>query len=358
MLISTMDQILLILAFLLGVATALDCNAITRRPQTMPPTYRTAGVKADREAFEAHLSAHMTSNDGIPPLCDGALRIMTYNIHFHTKVDARQENVQEVRDLLRRLEPTVVVFQEVIRDIYHQQRHRFDEMLNELGFKHRFVGQKNAYLVNMIASKVPLWNYNERDLGGVRHAVAATVKLTDGRQIAIVGTHFEVSNAEARQGNARILIDMLQQDVFPLTMHSLLMGDFNAHWRSSEIQMLSEVMQEVFSQKRWPYPNYTCWAGTTIDFIFARQLASPNIYGTYVYQSPASDHLPVFVDIQGVADMTPNPQDLPGMMASNATKGKKDPTPNTKLVVIGVTLIIVIFVLLLVGSCLWYFRRK
>lgn len=287
-------------AAVLSGAEAIKCIEVHRTPQTQPPSYLTGtSFKADRHRFEKHDKSNVIYNAEIPAVCEEAVRVATFNIHYHQNLHSQASNTRKVAAALQEFDPTVVIFQEVVSDAKKPVRIAFDEMLDDLGYLHRVMGtSKGAWLGNMIASKHPLQTLGMLDLGSQRAVHAATINV-GGRKIGIVGTHLEVRSSKDRTEEARKIVNFLQTVVVPHCTEYILGGDMNAHWGSSEIRQFVEAgeLKEVFGVVKAPYPRYTCWAGTTIDFLFSSPKLAPHLVGSYVYHTTSSDHLPVMTDI-------------------------------------------------------------
>ena len=179
---------------LLGGAFAVRCADIVRKPQTQPATYLSASQTASRAAFRSlEESVKKSINGEIPTVCDEAVRIATYNVHFHRPMNVRRanepgnnSNTHSVGEDLKRFNPTVVVFEEVLTDGNNPFRKDFDAMLQSLGYTSRvFSRGGTCFLGNMIASKVPLDLIAREDLGSQRSLLAVSVNI-GGEKIAIL----------------------------------------------------------------------------------------------------------------------------------------------------------------------------
>ncbi|PJF18666.1 hypothetical protein PSACC_01522 [Paramicrosporidium saccamoebae] len=284
---------------LFSTVYALDCNQVKRTPQVQPASYRGTGA-ASRSKFETLVRAQATlANPAIPAVCDEAFRVVTYNIHYHRDLHDSAGNNDLVKGDLLKFNPSAVIFQEV--EANSNARQEFDKMLDSLGYRNRvFAAAKSAWLGNMIASKYPLTSIGKVELSSVRVLVAASAVI-DGKKLAILGTHLEVGSSDSRQKEVQHILDYIKNTISPTYDRYVLGGDMNAHWNSAEIKTLrnSGRLAEVFETLKADNPKYTCWAGTTIDFIFASPVLSKELYGAYVYQTISSDHLPVMVDLKG-----------------------------------------------------------
>lgn len=340
---------------LCGSIPVLGGSSTDRRPQTQPPTYRNNAQKASRHVFERHEKAHAYINNEIPAVSDDSVRIATYNIHYHKDLYAANSNNESVRRDLSNFNPTVVVFEEVESNVNHPNRKQFDQMLDSLGYKYREFYTAHAWLGNMIASKLPLTMIATEDLTNGRGILASSFMVGD-RKIAVLGTHLEVQNGSIREQQTKQIVAFLKKHIIGKFDRYLLTGDMNASWTSPEIQTFrdSGLLNEVFEAARAPPPEYTCWAGTTIDFVFTSRTLSDELYGPYVYHTVSSDHLPVMVDIKvpkGSVNI-PEGQSKPPSVTSQADTAK------SSWVFWGMIAGSIIVITVIVGGVAYHLHRK
>lgn len=211
--------------------------------------------------------------------------------------NSSESNWMSVVKDIAEVSPDIVVMQEIPID--GDIVRLFEEKLYEMGYDSQYKAYSkdpNAKLGIMVASWNPIIESNMLDLGNRR--VLADVKIKTGLEdsLNILGTHLEVSSSEVRQKEARQLLEYIQKRGY---QKFILTGDFNAKWDSPEIQVLrkaNDLFQDSFDAIEWDVPNYTCWSGSRIDYMFLGP-QSRHINGTYVYHGSTSDHLPLILDI-------------------------------------------------------------
>lgn len=271
----------------------LSVQAAQQQPQ--PPSYKHT-QEIGRPNFEATEKTRLHLNSYIPSDFDG-IRFLTYNVHYHMDLHVVHDNVINVLKEIQELNPTVAVFQEVVADTSDTLRVAFEKGLGELGYKHRhFRNVKGAWLGNMIVSKVPFTSTGGIDLSHVRSLTEVTIQLASGAPLTIYGTHLEVKPAKARlQETQRILAHIQSQS----PTNFILAADFNAHYNSQEMKVLTKsgLMVDSFKVLNWRHPNYTCWAGHSVDFALLSNAIHKDCTSSYVYHSISSDHLPIVVDL-------------------------------------------------------------
>jgi endonuclease/exonuclease/phosphatase family metal-dependent hydrolase len=140
--------------------------------------------------------------------------------------------------------------------------------------------------------------------------------------IRIYGTHLDVYEADNRVGEVEELVsEKVNDPIMPKNIRdkSIIMADFN-NLRKSDypavafkhitsrphtdgdtrcMDILDNLgFKSTFDVLGVPNPKYTCWAGTTIDFILLKEDTdlAKRLYKSFVYYTDASDHLPVVAD--------------------------------------------------------------
>jgi len=284
-------------AFIFLITAVHAGSRVPGKAQPQPASYN-QHQSVSRPNFEAFEKKQLGLNKFIPSAPSKGLRIVTYNVHYFTDLFAKGCNVSNVLNDVRIMDAGVILFQEVLTSTSNQYRKDFDAGLDRLGYVYRyFEAASGAFLGNMIASRYPLQNLGVLDLGYARVMLEADVQLVGGDKITLFGTHWENADANARLKQAQITMKHFNAKG---AMGNFVLGaDFNAHYRSPAIQTLvnSGLMRSSFSVLKWPYPNYTCWAGHPIDFLFIGSAAQKNVLGSYVYHTLSSDHLPIIVDL-------------------------------------------------------------
>lgn len=320
----------------------LDCSRIHREPQKQPRSYLKSGIRADRHAFENHDSKMTELNESIPPVCQDAIRIATFNVHYLRDLHDEMSNVKELFDDIAQIDATVLVLQEVKQ--YGKERKRFETGLKKFGYDHvaESFASPNSFLGNVVYSRQSFSKVNGVGLGHDRTLVEVVLA---GEGIHIFGTHLEVGSSDVRLEQTQKIIQQMEQssDKF-----QLITGDFNAHWNSREISNLKASYHEAFGSLGWPYPKYTCWAGTSIDFIFVNTRLKERVLGAYLYHTTSSDHLPIIVDI-----LKPPATSMQAKGSISFKDGEKQSIPYC-LIIIGGVILLASFV----SMAVWLKRRS
>lgn len=331
---------LLSVLFFLGYTEARGA-----KPQPQPESYNKT-TPISRPNFEVFEKSNLHLNSFIPSAPSNGLRVVTYNVHYFKDLHAKVSNVQNVLADVRAMDAGVIIFQEVLTSTWDSDRKAFDAGLNSLGYKYLyFDNSSSCFLGNMIASRYPLQNLTSLDLGAARVLVEAEVPLQNGDKLTVFGTHWEVGNPATRLGQSKKIIDHINSKGGKAMGKFLLGADFNAHYMSPPIQNLlkSGLMRNSFNILNWPHPNYTCWAGHAIDFIFAGNDLTKNVIGSYVYHTLSSDHLPIIIDLDVMPDSTAVSH------ASSSASGS-----GSSYLIIGA----VVLVIIAAGAALYFFMKR
>lgn len=279
---------------------AIQCFKVPQNQQIQRDSYSTGRERdGDRDKFRSLVQKNLHLNRHIPPVCDEALRIATYNIHYFRNLHDTEANIQMVRDDLRATQPDIVAFQKVT-DQRDQSRSTFDQMLKHEGYNYCIPSQKkDGDLRNFFASKFPYYGFQVMDLGHGRD-VSSIYLDVGGKKIAVINTHLEVSSSKIRTKQVQSIISFIEKKVAPHCNQYILLGDFNSRRDSREVQafLSRDLLVESFTALDAPCPHYTCWSGITVDFLFSSPALAKDLLGSYVYQTISSDQLPVLLDLK------------------------------------------------------------
>lgn len=268
------------------------------------PSFNPEGArKSSRAEFAEHERAvGVKYNEYIPKAKSSTqIRIATWNAHMLLDLEEKYEQVQAVLRDLMKIEADVLLLQEVPKE-REGSFSEFDAGLEKLGYLHREVRysqEEGAMLGIMIASRYPISEVEHYELGFKRIFVDAKIFGPDGRSFHVLGTHLEVTQASIRRDQLAYIIEHLKQNGM-YAGRFILSGDFNSQWKSTEMDPIRESAKnarEAFGALGWDRPEYTCWSGAAIDFLFVGAELVERLAGAYVYHSSTSDHLPVLVDI-------------------------------------------------------------
>ena len=288
------------------LANAINCGEINQRAQHQPESYLRTSNFPHKPAFAVQEIKNRRYNAEIPPPCEQAIRILTFNIQVHRDLWGERDNNESIKLDLLKLKPAVAVFQKVILDEAQPQRKSFDLMLQSLGFRHIVMTRKfdqEARIGNMIASVFPLARIVDLDLRYKRALVAVKVMLPPShrqlKDLIVMGTHLEMSSATTRLWQVARIDYLLKRHIRPNYSNIILCGDLNAEARTSEIEtlMATSCLQDSFRATDALRPSCTFWDGRSVDYILVSKSLVARLYGSYVYHTLSSDHLPLIVDI-------------------------------------------------------------
>lgn len=230
-------------------------------------------------------------------------RVMTYNIHHGAGLDGKLD-LQRIADLIQRERADIVALQEVDKGVQRTDRRDLPAELAALTgltwlFSNNFHYQGGEY-GNALLTRYPVrrWanTHCSRLSPGEQRGVLQAVLQVQGRELVVLDTHFDLSEAE-RLRNA----DAIHQLVPSYRPNPIILcGDFNANPGSSVYRRLAEQFADA-----WPLAG--AGEGNTIpadkpsrriDFIWLSATNSLVPLRAWVPQTDASDHLPVVADLQ------------------------------------------------------------
>ncbi|MBM3964060.1 MAG: hypothetical protein FJ308_03195 [Planctomycetes bacterium] len=259
---------------------------------------RLAGI--DRTSLEGR-----TPSDHFPvtavlrprvPSVQGALRVLTYNIHHAIGVDGALD-IPRIGEVIRSADADVVALQEVDQGTKRTFEQKQLEMLARYtGLYGRFakaIDFQGGEYGQAILSREPIAEFTIHQLPNEsgreqRIAVDATVNF-QGKTIRIVSTHLDHSSEELRQRQADRLVALFE-NVDGLV---ILAGDLNATPESKTMKRIGQVWNlEASGSTGATYPAET--PSSQIDYILTKRKAPVSLVEIRVIDEPiASDHRPV-----------------------------------------------------------------
>lgn len=253
------------------------------------------------DKFLNHVKEIITSgiNETIPAKESCFIRLMSFNIHLF--LDAKNiANHESIYADVQAVNPDVVVFQESPDTLTRDRYLPVDERMASMGFEHilRCNGEEYAELGNVLYSKLPLSGIISQKFRQNDRCFVSGIVEFKGKQLRITGTHLAVSQASHRLDQMTQLVSFHQS---LMKSSHIIMADFNAWFSSKELQYARHFgFMDSFDAKGWERPNFTCWTGTSIDFILIcpKVQLEWEISGSYVYYTVSSDHLPIIIDMK------------------------------------------------------------
>lgn len=209
-------------------------------------------------------------------------RIMTYNVEGFKDYDGVLKVISDSdADIIGLNE--ALFFNNILRE-------KFTNDAISMGYNIKMV---NTYGINVILSKHhissskviklakdPVKNRN-------RYALHVNICSTD-----IILTHLDAFDQSGKTRFKQIIeIGSYIKNNF------ILMGDFNSDFDSDVVKAVRTCFTDSFSLVGKEQPVFTCWNGKTIDFIFIGNHSNIKLKDSNVYNSTASDHSAIYVDI-------------------------------------------------------------
>lgn len=244
---------------------------------------------------------------------NGAVRIMTWNIHGGVGPD-RRRNLQRIVDLARRQAPDILALQEVdSRRRAVDSEDAFTFLTGALGAhsaESKLIAAPDGEYGHVVISRWPLSGTVFHDIsvsGREPRAAIETCVATPAGPLHVVAAHLGLSIRE-RRWQARLLASVARSS----PARTVLLGDFNDWlWKSSVQGILAELLPVRTHHKTWP----ACRPVFALDRIYCRPAATLGRNWTDPLARTASDHLPIIADLHltGARDarMT-HASDLPG----------------------------------------------
>jgi len=277
-------------------------------------------------------------NQAIPPKTDSISRVTTYNVHGF-KDSFKKKDYQQILTVIKDINPDILLLQEVIFFAGNSINNDFEKM----GYTYQTFMPMQPNFGNMIFSKYPFTqkpfkktyaiDIEDKHKGDKHNFINTVIRLPDGNTISVYATHLDkprASDNRQLEETKDLISFVIKNDK---NSNILLAADWNAvrerdfdyaidgksAWEiysnnfitlqkgpkkllAVPTDALAHIeqhgFQDCFTRAALPVPKYSCWNGTMVDFIFCSRDWNLPIAGAYIYFTPASDHLPVIMDIE------------------------------------------------------------
>lgn len=236
------------------------------------------------------------------------LRVMTYNIHLANLPSAGDKrDLPAIARVINESKADLVALQEV--DIYTERSGLSIHQARELG---KLTNLYAFYVKAMdvfgggeygiaILSRFPILDSVGYELppdpevgGEMRMLGMIRVALPDGREIIFAGTHLDHRSEQNRLFQGERIQKILQRENSPV----ILAGDFNAVPQTLTVDFFDNYYTRTCSHNCSPtFPAYD--PKSAIDFIMLKaDNAIEVVAHKIIFESYASDHLPVVADLK------------------------------------------------------------
>jgi endonuclease/exonuclease/phosphatase family metal-dependent hydrolase len=236
------------------------------------------------------------------------VKFMTYNIHFGVGMDD-QLNLERIVQNILRENPDIVGLEEVEQGrITSQGVDMARWIARQLGMNFYYYPAINEHAFGVaLLSRYPIINVTSYHLPTIvweRVMVRGTIQLNSTFLIDVFVTHLGL-DTDNRTAQIQFILNQTNQ----ITRPKVLMGDFNLHNDSTEIQtVILSFNDTAMDYNGMPGNSFSSWPGPyeRIDFIFATKFTAivnstvttdmiPHVHAAWEY---GSDHLPVTTTLQ------------------------------------------------------------
>ena len=244
------------------------------------------------------------------------VRVLCYNIHYGQGTDGVYD-VERLAKVINQSRPDFVALQEVDVGVKRSGRVHQARRLAELtGMAVRF-GPTQHYqgglygnavltrhkILDVLIQPLPYTESTPAKTTYPRGAIAVTVSTAGNQRLRFISTHFQHNVPEDRIAQAKAINRLFvnDKDMTP----TILAGDMNARPSEDPIRILLSKWECAIEDTPQPTAPSTN-PKSRIDYIFFRPANRIQILSTRVIgESVASDHLPVFAELQILSSRQP-----------------------------------------------------
>ncbi len=297
-------------------------NGLVNRPHISSPHHTTA-ISVEMKKIPSLIS---TVRPAIPliaitlTVCHCAanetIRVLCYNIHYGQGTDGIYD-VERLAKVINQTRPDFVALQEVDVGVKRSGRVHQARRLAELtGMAVRF-GPTQHYegglfgnavltrhaILDVLIQPLPYTESTPQKTTYPRGAIALTVRIADEERLRFISTHFQHNMPEDRVAEAHAINRLFAGDKD--SMPTILAGDMNAKPEAEPVKTLLSKWTCAIEDT----PVATSPASdprSRIDYIFYRTPNRFRLLSTKVIEeSLASDHRPVFAELELLAPQQP-----------------------------------------------------
>ncbi|WP_171655149.1 endonuclease/exonuclease/phosphatase family protein [Paenibacillus foliorum] len=236
-----------------------------------------------------------------------SIRVMSYNIR-HGEGNDNKLDINRTANVIRESNAEIVALQEV--DKNWSERSDFMDQAKHLG---EILGMHYAFAPNVdespakgkserrqygtaVLSKYPIVESNQYTLPKIeesseKRGLLETVIDVDGVNVTVYSTHMSIIAGE-RVVQIKELAKITEEKAGPV----IFMGDFNAKPNTFEMRPMFKRFSEAFQGKRNAYTAPVTKPAYQIDYILFNN--NFELMRSDIIQTEASDHLPIFAQLQ------------------------------------------------------------
>lgn len=221
-----------------------------------------------------------------------SLRVMSYNIRIGMGFDMQTDLLNEVGDVIAKINPDFVGLQEVDsvaeRSLWVDQMSELAKKTNMYPvFAPATERSKGLYGIGALCKEAPLTCRNI-PLPGAEEPRAFL--LLEFKDYVLCNTHLSLDE-ESRLKSIELITEVAKSYNKPL----LITGDFNMIPNSKEFNRMCEDWQLLSNPSIKTFPSNR--PEERLDYIFGSKGFTFNVHKDMVIDVMASDHLPIYLDI-------------------------------------------------------------
>lgn len=239
-----------------------------------------------------------------------SIRVMTYNIHHGEGLDGRVD-IGRIARVIRDARADIVALQEVDRGVERTKKIDIMTMLaDQTGLTYAFgknIDFQGGEYGNGILTRFPI--LEEKNLHyrmireGEQRGLLQLVLEAQGEEFVFMNTHIDYRGDDTeRISNVGEIRSVARGHE---TRPVIVCGDFNDTPGSRTVGLMKEdfldAWEEAGAGMEFTYPADT--AKKRIDYVFVSKIKGPasgtlRVLSARVIQTPASDHLPLLVEVE------------------------------------------------------------
>ena len=221
-----------------------------------------------------------------------SLRVMSYNIRIGMGFDMQTNLLDEVGDVIAKINPDFVGLQEVDsvaeRSLWVDQMAALAKKTNMYPvFAPATERSKGLYGIGALCKETPL-SYRNIPLPGTEEPRAFL--LLEFKDYVLCNTHLSLDE-ESRLKSIEIITEVAKTYNKPM----LITGDFNMVPDSREFKRMCEDWHLLSDPSIKTFPSNR--PEERLDYIFGNQGYTFNIHKDMVIDVMSSDHLPIYLDV-------------------------------------------------------------